>query len=108
LSTEGLGCLSKWAGAKRSSTITAIGDKAENSANVNDKLTQALQARITSVLNNPKLTNGMTDAEIQGMKDVQRGSPTVRGAEAVRKFTGSQASDFITIVFSKPPGARDN
>jgi hypothetical protein len=66
-----------WAAATRSSTITGIGDKAENSANVNDKLTQALQARMTSVLNSPKLTNGMTDTEIQGLKDVQRGSPTV-------------------------------
>jgi hypothetical protein len=37
----------------------------------------------------------MTDDEIQGLKDVQRGSPTVQAAEALRKFTGSMTGNLF-------------
>jgi hypothetical protein len=36
---------------------------------------------------------GMTDDEIRSLKDVQRGSPTVRAADTMRKFTGSMTGN---------------
>jgi hypothetical protein len=84
-----------WAAARRSDILTGAADKAENTANATGNFTQALKTRATSLLNNSKLTAGMSDDELQGLKDVQAGSPTVKAAEAVRKFTGSQGGNLF-------------
>jgi hypothetical protein len=78
-----------WAAYKRSGTLTGALDRAEGAAEAGSgDLASKLALRANTILNSPRLHQGLSADDLQGLKDIRAGTPTMNAARTISKWTG--------------------
>ena len=78
-----------WAASKRSGTLTGALDRSEGAAEAgNGSLTAKLATRANTILNSPRLSQGLTADDRSALEDIRAGTPTMRASRFISSQLG--------------------